>query len=82
MKRGWSSAELTLVQQDEKYWTVAEAATYLGRRQDDVRFIIRSLNITPIGMQKQTGPEKRGRQPRVYRALDLIRAYDALSKAA
>lgn len=83
MPRGWTTVGLTLVDEDERLWTVAQAATFLGKRQDDVRFVIRnSPAIAPVGMQKQIGPDKRGRQPRVYRAIDLIRAFDALSKVA
>lgn len=80
--RGWTTIGLTLVDEDERLWTVAQAARLLGKRPDDVRSLIRNLEIPPVGMQKQNGPEKRGRQPRIYRAIDLIRAYDKRSKAA
>lgn len=81
MPRGWTT-ELTVVDEHERLWTVAEAATYLGETEEDVRWIIRRLKIEAVGLQKRTGPEKRGRQPVVYRAIHLIRAFDALSKAA
>lgn len=80
--RGWTTYGLALVDEDEKLWTVAQAATLLERSPADVRFVIRSLRIQAVGMHKQNGPEKRGRQPRVYRALDLIRAYDGFSRTA
>lgn len=80
--RGWTTIGLILVDEDEKLWTVAEAAKLLGKSPADVRFMIRSLEIPPVGMQKKNGPEKRGRQPRVFRAIDIIRAYDRFSKAA
>jgi hypothetical protein len=79
--RGWSTV-LTVVDEHERLWTVAEAAKFLDEPEDDVRWIIRRLKIEAVGVQKQTGPEKRGRQPRAYRAIDLIRAFDVLSKAA
>jgi hypothetical protein len=83
--RGWTTAGLSLVETDERLWTVAQASRLLGPpvlQQWEVRRIIRWMNIQPVGTCKQDGPEKRGRQPRVYRAVDLIRAYDVLSKAA
>lgn len=81
MPRGWSTV-LTVIDEHERLWTVAEAARFLDEPEDDVRWIIRRLNIPPVGVQKQTGPEKRGRQPRAYQAIALIQAFDVLSKAA
>lgn len=81
-ERGWTTDGLALVEPDERLWTVSEAAQLLGKKPGSVRWLIEELEIEPVGMQKQDGPEKRGRQPRVYRAVDLIRAYDALSRAA
>jgi hypothetical protein len=82
MPRGWTTVGLALVDEHERLWTVADAARFLGKDADDVRWLIRSLEIQPVGMQRKTGHDRRGRQPRVYRAIDLIRAYDALSKVA
>jgi hypothetical protein len=81
MPRGWSTV-LMVVDEADRLWTVAEAARFLGEREEDVRWIIRRLSIEPIGVHKRTGPEKRGRQPLAYRAIDLIKAFDALSNAA
>jgi hypothetical protein len=81
MTRGWSTV-LTVVDECDRLWTVAEAARYMDETEDDIRWIIRRLHIEAVGVQKQTGPDKRGRQPRAYRAIDLIRAFDVLSKAA
>lgn len=81
-KRGWSTIGLVLVDEHERIWTVAEAAQLLDEPESDIRWIIRRLEIPPVGMQKQTGPDRRGRQPRAYRAIDLIQAFDALSRAA
>lgn len=80
--RGWSSIGLMLVDGDERLWTVAEAAQLMDEPADDIRWLIRRLNIPAAGLQQQTGTDRRGRQPRTYRAIDLIRAFDALSKAA
>jgi hypothetical protein len=80
--RGWLSDGLAVVAPDERLWTVAQASSFLNEPQADVRWVIRRLNIAPVGAQRKEGPERRGRQPRVYRAVDLIRAYDALAKAA
>lgn len=84
-KRGWSSASLTIVAEDERLWTVEEAAQLLGPpvlAPWQVRQLVAMWQIKPIGVRTRSGAERRGRQPRVYRALDLIRAYDAISKAA
>lgn len=80
--RGWTTEGLVLVETDERLWTVEQAAMLLGKKPGSVRWLISELEIQPVGMQKQDGPERRGRQPRVYRAIDLIRAYDFLSRAA
>ena len=68
--------------QDVRFWTVAEAARLLERDVNEVRVMIVAMNISPVGTRPQDGPERRGRRPRVYRALDLIKAYDVLAKAA
>lgn len=81
MARGWSTV-LMVVDEHPRLWTVSEASRFLGQREEDVRWIIRFLEIEAVGVQKQTGPEKRGRQPRAYRAIELIQAFDALSKVA
>lgn len=81
MPRGWTTV-LMVVDEVDRLWTVAEAARFLDETEEDVRWIIRRLGIEAVGVQKQTGPEKRGRQPRAYRAIDLIKAFDVLSKAA
>lgn len=81
-KRGWTSEHLTLVVEDDRLWTVEQAAFFLGKTQASIRFIIRERGIQPVGTYSRTGPERRGRQPRVFRAIDLIKTYDALSKAA
>jgi chromatin segregation and condensation protein Rec8/ScpA/Scc1 (kleisin family) len=81
-KKGWSSAGLELVGEDDRLWTVDEAARFLEERPEDLRWLIRRLNIPPVGTRRPDRADKRGRQPRVYRAIDFIKAYDALSKAA
>lgn len=80
--RGWTAIGLTGVEQDERLWTVAEAAQLLDEPSEDVRYVIRRQKIEPVGTRKKDGAERRGRQPRVYRAIDLIQAYDGLSRAA
>lgn len=80
--RGWTTVGLALVDEHERLWTVAQAAAFMGKREHDVRWLIRSREIPPVGMQKRSGREKRGRQPRVYRAIDIIQAYDGFSKVA
>lgn len=81
-KRGWTTGHLVLVAEDEKLWTVADASLFLGETQDEIRAVIRWRKIQPVGTRIRTGPEKRGRQPRVYRAIDLIREFHVIAKAA
>lgn len=85
-KRGWSSAGLCVVVDEvDQHWTVAEAAKLLGPPQltdAQVRFLIAAMQIQATGTRAKDGNDKRGRRPRVYRALDLIKAYDVLSKVA
>lgn len=83
--RGWSSVGLHIVDEADQCWTVEEAAKLLGPPELtpwQVRQLVIMWQIKPVGLRPRDGAEKRGRQPRVYRALDLIKAYDALSKAA
>jgi hypothetical protein len=84
-RRGWTSAGLELVGDDERLWTVEEAARLLGPpvlKEHQVRHLIVFMQLKPVGTRRPDREDKRGRQPRVYRAIDFIRAYDALSKAA
>lgn len=81
MPRGWTTV-LMVVDECERLWTVAEASRFLDRPVAEIRMMIKLRNVEAVGVQKQSGPEKRGRQPRAYRAIDLIRAFDALSKVA
>jgi len=81
-KRGWTAAGLSLVGEDERLWTVDEASRFLGEQPSDLRWMIRRLEIVPVGTRRPDRADKRGRQPRVYRAIDLIKAYDVFSKAA
>lgn len=82
MPRGWTSVNLTLIQPDERLWTVTDASRLLGRPAGEIRTLINARGIESVGARPQGGVERRGRQPRVYRAIDIIRVYDALSKAA
>lgn len=81
-KRGWTADGLEVVGDDERLWTVEDASRLLGEPVEDIRWLIRRLGIEAVGTRRPARADKRGRQPRVYRAIDLIRAYDVLSKAA
>lgn len=83
MTRGWSSDGLKTVGDDETLWTAAEAAVLLGPPDlnvAEVRRLISLFNITAVGKRRTTGHGRAGRHARVYRATDLIEAYDKLSK--
>lgn len=81
--RGWSSAGLPTVADDETLWTVADAAGLLGPPQlnkTQVRQLIRMTQIEPVGKRRVTARGTPGRHARVYKAEALIKAYDALSR--
>jgi len=83
-KRGWTSQDLQVVESDDlSYWSTSDAAFLLGGglKPEQVRSLIRLAGITPAG--KRHGLSRRGgRYVRVYAAVDLIRAYDAISDVA
>ena len=83
MTRGWSSDGLHTVGDDEKLWTAAEAAVLLGPPDlnvSEVRKLIALFNIQAVGKRRTTGHGQAGRHARVFRASDLIEAYDKLAK--
>lgn len=80
LKRGWSSAGLKVVAQDDlSYWSTSDAVMLLGPdlRADQVRSLIRLAGIEPAGKRRNPS-RKSGRYVRVYTAIDLIRAYEAV----
>lgn len=80
--RGWSSAGLKVVTDDPKLWTVAEAAVHLGPPHlsvAQVRQLARIASIEPVGQRRTSAHGKPGRYARVYRAVDFIKAYEALA---
>lgn len=84
-QRGWTAEGLTLVGEDERLWTVEEASRLLGPPSlsaAQVRQLIAMRQLAPVGTRRPDRVEPRGRLPRVYRAIDLIKAYDILSRAA
>lgn len=81
-QRGWTTDGLPLIGDDEKLWTVEEAARFLDRPLIRVKQLVAAIELEPVGTRLKGGTEKRGRQPRVYRAIDFIKVYDALSKVA
>jgi hypothetical protein len=84
-RRGWTTAGLTLVEADDRLWTIGEAARLLGPpvlKEYQVRQLVVMMQLKPVGTRRPDRVDKRGRQPRVYRAIDFIRAYDVLAKAA
>lgn len=82
LKRGWTSAGLAVISQDDaSYWSTRDAAVLLGGglKPEQVRSLIRLAGIQPAG--KRHGPSKKGgRYVRVYAAIDLIKAYEAVSE--
>ncbi len=80
-RRGWTSAGLKVIQPDDySYWAVSDAVLLLGGglKPEQIRSLIRLAGIIPAG--KRHGLSRRGgRYVRVYSALDLIRAYEAVA---
>lgn len=85
--RGWTAEGLPTVGDDPSLWTAGEAATLLGPPAlsvDQVRHLIRLTGIAAVGRRRSTlsGYAASGRYARVYKADDLIRAYEALHGVA
>lgn len=83
MTKGWTSIGLRTVGDDDTLWTAAEAAVLLGPpdlNPTEVRRLIQLFGITPAGKRRTTGHGIAGRHARVYRAGELIEAYDRLSR--
>lgn len=85
MTRGWTSEGLPTVGDDETLWTAAQAAVLLGPPDlsvSEVRRLIREQRIGAVGKRRTTGYGQSGRHARVYRAEELIKAYDQLLKGS
>ncbi len=82
MTRGWTSVSLPLVGDDEKLWTVAQAATLLGPPRlsvNEVRYLVRIARMEPVGKRRTAAHGKPGRCARVYQAAQFIQAYEDLA---
>lgn len=82
-RRGWTSDQLTVVDPDDlSYWSTSDASTLLGDSLTtaQIRSLIRLAGIQPAGKRRGIA-RKGGRYVRVYAAVDLIRAYDAIAEA-
>lgn len=80
-KRGWSSSGLPVIDGHyAEYWSTAEAAYLLGPpflSEEQVRQLVHLIGMEPAGKRWVKG---RGtRHVRVYRAAELVRAYDAIA---
>lgn len=77
----WTSQNLKTVGDDERYWTVAQAALLLGPPRltvTQVRQLVRLHRIEPVGKRRSTRRGQPGRYARVYLATDLIKVYEML----
>ncbi len=78
----WTSTDLRVVGDDNRYWTVAQAAAILGPPRlsvSDVRQLLRLHGVEPVG-KRRTSVTRTGRYARVYLATDIIKAHESLSK--
>jgi hypothetical protein len=81
--RGWSSAGLRSLGDTPEAWTAQEASAILGPPVlscQQLRALIRAASLEPVGKRKVTRHGVSGRYARCYRALDLIRLYDAMEQ--
>jgi hypothetical protein len=82
-RRGYATRELAVISpDDERYWSVADAARLLGPpewTESQVRQLVNLLALQPAG--KRQGGSRR-RHVRVYEAGVLARAHSALARAA
>jgi hypothetical protein len=90
MSRGWTSQELTVVEDDDTLWNVAEAAVQLGALPCDpedtpltitvakLRDLVRYHRLPPAGKRRSSRPGHPGRYARVYHAADFIALYERL----
>lgn len=77
---GWRSDDLKVIPADDaRYWSVADAAGLLGPptlTERQLRDLIGIIGLVPAG-KRSAGPKRR--HVRVYPAVRLIAAYEAIS---
>lgn len=82
-RRGWSSIGLRTIEADDpNYWSTKDAALLLGPpylSATQVRQLVRLAGLKPAGKRRMTPTGKSGRHVRVYSAVELIKAYDAVA---
>ncbi len=78
--RGWSSAGLKQIDQDDpNFWSTAEASSLLGPpdlSHAQVRQLVHLAGLEPKGKKRV---QRGGRHVRVYSAEELIAAYKAIA---
>ena len=82
-KRGWVSDRLPVVNPDDlSYWSTSDAAMLLGSdlTAAQIRALIRLAGLQPSGKRRGIA-RKGGRYVRVYSAVSLIRAHEAIQEA-
>lgn len=89
MKRGWTSEDLPVVE-DESLWTIADAARLLGPLPNDpptlpavaittrLRILIAFFDLKPRGKKRTSPPGHPGRYARAYHASDFIELYELI----
>lgn len=83
LKRGWSSQGLKQIDADDpNYWSTADAAKLLGPPElthAQVRQLVHLAGLEPVGKKRVTIQGRGGRHVRVYRASELIKAFNAIA---
>lgn len=92
MKRGWTSQDLPVIENDDTLWTIADAARLLGPLPNDpatlpaeatmtkLRILTRFHRLQPQGKRRTSPPGHPGRYARVYHAADFIDLYDQMDR--
>ncbi len=75
--RGWTSADLPMVGEDDTLWTINEAANYLCMDVAEVREMVSYRRLEAVGKRRTAARGRPGRCARVYRAADLIMEYES-----
>lgn len=92
MTRGWTSADLTPVGDDDTLWTIADTMRTLGAlpgyedlplavSEARVRVLTQVFGKEPQGKRRTSPKGTPGRYARVYRAQDMIELYEMLNSA-
>jgi hypothetical protein len=76
--QGWTGSGF--VDLDGVNWPLVFAAQMLDMPEKDLRDLVRITGLEPVGEIRMSTYSRQGRQPRAYRAEDLIRICEAVAE--